>query len=1192
MWRLSSSGRARRSDGRKSQRAVRRACGAAVETLETRRMLFNTGGSWNNPDELTFSYINVFDGGIQDTFGNALSDANIRSAILEGMSVWTGVAPIKITQVPDSGPNPPNDIAYFQFDSRLRFGHHNIDGPGGDLAHAWLPNAGSSLAGDVHFDNTETWQIGSTGNQAPWDMVEVAAHEVGHALGMQHDNTFNALMNDTYQGRYGGFGTAFLLQDDINGIQSMYGVGLGYVLTDVDRLFVSGTNSADEITVDYDSGTDELVVTSVGIGSFRIDEDEVSEIVIDARGGNDVIRIQGLDGDTTAVVNAGLGNDTINVGDGDLNTNVNSNVTVNGDAGTDTLFIRDGDDDGGTYVVTPTSVSKIDGNPVSFTPGDVENVTVVGSGFDDTFNVSGNTSVAGDVTIELQGNDGFDTFNIDEVDDRASMILLGGLDHDTFNVGNGDYDTNIDGDVDVDGGDSSDILTVDDRDDVGNDEYTLDAGRFERPTGSDGILTYANVSTFHLDANGDNNEINVLGVASGVLTQIDGRGGDDTFNVGDYDYDSNILGTLSIVGGNVGTTDYLEIRDSSDAGNDDYFFSESATFGNYFVKDPGELLIYSGLEEIHLLANNDDNDVYVSDTPAGTDVTLYGLSGNDKFFIGTTDQAVDGDLDPIDGALVIWAGAGTDSVTYDDAGDAPGGIGSFPDSYTVTDTTLSKTMVFPLFTQEFEYHEMESLTLEANSEGNGINVHSTDPNTPVTLRGNDGNDTFRLGETDNVAGIDGAVQASGGNGTDSLFYNDAASTGDHAYTVEPNNLNRTNVANAQPLVENITVNAGLGSNVITVGSNNANTTINGGDGDDTFLVGTGLWDAAIQGPVTVNGDAGTDGLVIDDSNDLGADGYNVTATQTTKNAAFAAPITYGTIESYELAANSDANVIQVNGTIAGDVLLRGRGGADDFDIVDHAAGSPVTIEDGPDLDQVRINSDGVGSAEVQFETSQDLALLNIGPNSTATLLANGSRSILTQSLGLTSTSVLDLADNDMVIDYTGASPINGIIAILIGAYNGGAWNGPGINSSVAAGNASQTTSIGYAEATDLFTVFPATFAGRTVDNTSVLLKYTYNGDTNLDGTVNLSDFNKLAANFGQSPRRWVHGNSNFDNLVNLADFNRLAANFGQGGLAPGAGGGGEGARGGEEETLPSIEDLVGGGSSATAPGKRGGTNLE
>src|SRR5687767_10225158 len=298
----STSARSSRSS-RKSQSVLRRACGAAVaafESLEMRRMLFNTGGQWENEDDLAFSYINMFDGGIEDSLGNPLSDATIRSAILEGMSVWTGVVPVKIHQEADSGPNPPTDIAYFNFDRKLRFGQHFEDGrPGSndELAHAWGPDDASSLAGDVHFDNGNFWGTLNSGSTA--DLIEVAVHEVGHALGMQHEDDFNCIMNSNQGGFYGGPGTAFLFQDDINGIQSLYGTGLGYVLTDADRLFVSGTGNADEITVDYDSVSDELIVTSVGIGSFRIDEDEVLEIVIDARGGNDVIRIQGLDGDTS-----------------------------------------------------------------------------------------------------------------------------------------------------------------------------------------------------------------------------------------------------------------------------------------------------------------------------------------------------------------------------------------------------------------------------------------------------------------------------------------------------------------------------------------------------------------------------------------------------------------------------------------------------------------------------------------------------------------------------------------------------------------------------------------------------------------------------------------------------------------------------------------------------------------------------
>ena len=72
----------------------------------------------------------------------------------------------------------------------------------------------------------------------------------------------------------------------------------------------------------------------------------------------------------------------------------------------------------------------------------------------------------------------------------------------------------------------------------------------------------------------------------------------------------------------------------------------------------------------------------------------------------------------------------------------------------------------------------------------------------------------------------------------------------------------------------------------------------------------------------------------------------------------------------------------------------------------------------------------------------------------------------------------------------------------------------------------------------------ATFLGKTVGPSETLVRYTRYGDANLDGTVNLADFNALAANFGQSGRVWVQGDFTYDGVVNLIDFNALAANFG------------------------------------------------
>ncbi len=64
------------------------------------------------------------------------------------------------------------------------------------------------------------------------------------------------------------------------------------------------------------------------------------------------------------------------------------------------------------------------------------------------------------------------------------------------------------------------------------------------------------------------------------------------------------------------------------------------------------------------------------------------------------------------------------------------------------------------------------------------------------------------------------------------------------------------------------------------------------------------------------------------------------------------------------------------------------------------------------------------------------------------------------------------------------------------------------------------------------------------------LEFTFlRGDANGDGAVNLSDFNVLAANFGQTGRTFSQGDFNYDGTVNLDDFNILAARFGTA-LAP------------------------------------------
>ncbi len=172
--------------------------------------------------------------------------------------------------------------------------------------------------------------------------------------------------------------------------------------------------------------------------------------------------------------------------------------------------------------------------------------------------------------------------------------------------------------------------------------------------------------------------------------------------------------------------------------------------------------------------------------------------------------------------------------------------------------------------------------------------------------------------------------------------------------------------------------------------------------------------------------------------------------------------------------------------------------------------------------------------------------LDVSDGAIAELAAGGSTLLRTGSLNTHTSGKIDLNDNKAIVDYSGPSPIDNIRTMIKTGYNGGNWNGNGITSATAALDAASGThtSIAEIEATDLFSSFPATFDGQSIDNTTVLLLDTIAGDADMNGTVNLLDFNRLAANFGHSGH-WSQADFNYDGTIDILDFNILAADFGQ-----------------------------------------------
>jgi hypothetical protein len=181
---------------------------------------------------ITYSYNNMFDGGLKDASGIPLPASLIRGSIEEALSVWARHAPLHFVEVPDEGRVPTlSDYPDGQF-GEIRFSHLYYNGP--DIpgqqprakALAYFRNPATNLSTDVFFDHGDPWQ--EVGTLPQPDILGAAIHEIGHTLGLGHSADSTANMYWIFH-RFAGLGTGELFPDDIAGIQSIYGAGVGSV---------------------------------------------------------------------------------------------------------------------------------------------------------------------------------------------------------------------------------------------------------------------------------------------------------------------------------------------------------------------------------------------------------------------------------------------------------------------------------------------------------------------------------------------------------------------------------------------------------------------------------------------------------------------------------------------------------------------------------------------------------------------------------------------------------------------------------------------------------------------------------------------------------------------------------------------------------------------------------------------------
>jgi hypothetical protein len=314
---------------------------------------------------------------------------------------------------------------------------------------------------------------------------------------------------------------------------------------------------------------------------------------------------------------------------------------------------------------------------------------------------------------------------------------------------------------------------------------------------------------------------------------------------------------------------------------------------------------------------------------------------------------------------------------------------------------------------------------------------------------------------------------------------------------------------------------------------NLSTTITGGAAPTTTVALDGsnnltVTDSAGKNDaLTVTADTANSRYVITDPNNpiataiSGATG-NGTSTVTVPFASVT-----GSRVNVNTAGGNDS--ITINGT-AKPVTVDAGVGVDGITVSEGSASAPVTIAPALGNDAVNVNTDNTGAASVTFAAAQHLGALSIGSGGIATLSAPASSALVVQSLAISGTGKLDLRDNDLVVDYASTSPI-GVWNPATSSYTGitALLASKAIMTSLASGT---YKGLGVAETSQVGT----SFDGETFDTTAVVVKYTYLGDVDLNGVINILDYTRMDQGNGAGSTGWYNGDLNLDGKVNIQDY--------------------------------------------------------
>jgi hypothetical protein len=847
---------------------------------------------------------------------------------------------------------------------------------------------------------------------------------------------------------------------------------------------------------------------------------------------------------TDVIINAGSADDLLSICPTSQNMQfvVNADLTFNGGSGSDQMYLFDGNSSVSfPYSLSSSSVTR-GASPISYSSLEVINID--GAAGANDFGVS---SLVASTQVTLAGNGGND------------RLIVGG---------SAQILDNVDGTIDFTGGVGTDSIELRDTGTTGNTTYTVTNTTIMR-SGA-GNTTYGTVESLVLNGGSGGNTINIQATQASMALTLNCGNGDDFVEISPADQVLHQVAGNVAVKGNAGA-DTLTFYDRFNLATASYTLTSTklTTAGMGTVS-------YETVENWTLLAGNAGSTIDLTSTAAGIIYDLTGNDGNDTITVGVpgSPQDIEGYvivrggnhndlinveaasasstvnvegganddevriaptnriLGAVAGDMTVDGSAGTDSLTLFDSSNAG------PTTYGITSTAVTRAGVGAI-----NYGQLESLIFNAGVDKDTLNVESTASSTPLELNCGGGSDTVRLAPTNqNLSNVAGAVFADGQAGSDVLVLFDIAGNAATTYSITSSVISRagmgTVVYGAQ---ESLTLEGSNFADTFNVIASAANTpvTVKGNNGDDTFHVGSGNLTTDLPGNVTVLGGFGfdTDALIINDSSNPTSNTiYTISSAQTSVNPG--AVISYADLKTYRLNCSARGSTFNVNSALLAPFEIFAAGGTDNINVLASAAGSFVTVDAGAGLDNLTVNGDGAGTARVMLPSAQDFASLSLPNGSTLELATGGDKLLKATSLSMSGNGKLDLNDNDFILDYSGASQVGAIRALINSARNFGDWLGSGITSSIARTNPAQNTTLGAMEATDYDSVYGAgaLFNGVDPDATAVLVKYTYYGDTDFNGLVDGDDYARTDSGFNLGFGGWLNGDADGNGFVDGDDY--------------------------------------------------------